>query len=146
MKRIIYTAGIALSIAAFSSCDTDSQYSVTATIDGQSWQSTGGVNAFRGDTVILINAFSDTDPLVALEFSEFDTEGTFVLDSLHNAFGYGTGPNAYYTSSSRPGTFTITAFDSGDKNLIGTFSVVAFRGPTDSIAVTDGKFDVHYNE
>lgn len=133
----------------------DSPYAVTAMIDGQPWESDGYTNANEGtDTsgskFIIVNAYSDNNTFIGLQFYDYATPGTYELDGLINGFGYGNynGSSATLThriDTANPGTYTITSFSQSDKKIAGTFSATAYNdNHSDSIIVIDGKFDLHF--
>lgn len=150
MKKIFLYGSMLLFInLLLQSCDNNSTYSVTANIDGLPWKSDGYVQANEADSFLIINAFSDDQTFIALEFKQYETPGTYSLDSSSNAFGFGTyfGSSStltHYTSANRPGIFTITSFSASDKKIKGNFELTAFTSTHDSIRVSDGSFDVNF--
>jgi len=148
-KTLFFVISLLILSSLLQSCDKNSIYSVTATIDGLPWQSDGYVQANEADSFLIINAFSDDQTFIALEFNQYESSGSFSLDSSNNAFGYGTyfGSSStltHYTSALRPGSFTITSFSASDKKIKGNFELTAFTSTNDSIRVTNGNFDVNF--
>lgn len=139
-NRITLAGALVVLTGLLSSCDPNSQYAVTAKVNGQTWQSTGGVSAIKGTYTLLINAYSDNQPAIILSFTDFETPGVYALDSTNNAASYGS----YVVRPNRPGTFSITSYHASDKHIAGSFSFKGFSSPTDSMVVTDGAFDLHF--
>ncbi|MCX7744222.1 MAG: DUF6252 family protein [Flavobacteriales bacterium] len=136
----------ALSIIIFlNSCDKSEQYAVTCRIDGQEWLSKGTVLAIVGANGLLINATSNTLYPIAISIKNYDSLGVYALDSLNNAFLYGSSlSSGYYARLAKPGIIEVTEFSAADKRVKGTFSLTAFKTNGDSVVVTDGTFNVFY--
>jgi|GEM_PF-3894544 len=150
MKKIMFVAGTFLTAVSLLSCEKESPYAISATIDGLPWESNGGVNAYDFDSIFVINAYnSDDQTMITMQFEQFDTPGTYAIDSITSAFGYGTysGQNVnitHFTYADKPGTYTITTYDPGAQNLKGTFAITAFNNLNDSVVVTDGDFNLYF--
>lgn len=136
----------ALSILFFlSSCDKAEQYAVTCRIDSQEWLSKGTVMAIVGANGLLINATSNTMYPIAISIKNYNSLGVYALDSLNNAFLYGSSlSSGYYARLAKPGIIEVTEFNAADKKVKGTFSLTAFKANGDSVVVTEGTFNVYY--
>jgi len=144
LKQIL--AATATSLVIFiSSCDKTEQYALTCRIDGQEWLSKGTVMAIVGANGLLINATSNTLFPIALSIKNYDSLGVYALDSLNNAFLYGSSlSSGYYAKFAKPGIVEVTEFNAADKKVKGTFSLTAYKTNGDSVMVTDGTFNIFY--
>ncbi len=142
LKQILAATSL---VAIVSSCDKNEQYALTCRIDGQEWLSKGTVMAIVGANGLLINATSNTLFPIALSIQHYDSLGIYPLDSLNNAFLYGSSlSSGYYAKFSKPGIVEVTEFNAGDKKVKGTFSLTAYKANGDSIKVTEGTFNIYY--
>ena len=93
-----------------------------------------------------VNAISTNQAQFVTAF-EFDNEtpGTYPIDHINNFFAYGDTSTGYYAQASNPATLTVTEFNTTDKKFVGTFNGMLYNyGKTDSVLITDGKFNLHY--
>ena len=101
----------------------------------------------------------DEDWGVSFFLPDIRQPGTFALDrvpaitsGLNNA-GYGhyttlrPGPRlGYYTDPNAPGQLVITRFDTVQNVVSGTFEMAPRQdGGTETVAVTHGRFDLHFD-
>jgi hypothetical protein len=144
LKHILIVSFLSF-IVFLSSCDKTEQYAVTCRIDGQEWLSKGTVMAIVGANGLLINATSNTLYPIAISIQHYDSLGVYALDSLNNAFLYGSSlSSGYYARLAKPGIIEVTEFNAADKKVKGTFSLTAFKANGDSVVVTEGTFNVYY--
>jgi len=128
-----------------SSCDKTEQYALTCRIDGQEWLSKGTVMAIVGANGLLINATSNTLYPIALSIKNYNNPGVYALDSLNNAFLYGSSlSSGYYARFAKPGIVEVTEFNAADKKVKGKFSLTAYKMNGDSVVITEGTFNVYY--
>lgn len=134
----------------FTGCE-ESQYAISAVIDGQLWESNQYASArITDDDVLVMNGFHRTYLPVSLAIRDYQYPGEYPLDSLNNAFLFGQNVNTgYFTRMSDPGLITITSFQpSGNKggSITGTFQVTLYNHDGNSLVVKDGKFDIVISE
>lgn len=144
LKQILWVT-VTLLVVITSGCNKSEQYALTCRIDGQEWLSKGSVMAIVGANGLLINATSNTLYPIALSIKHYDSLGVYALDSVNNAFLYGSSlSSGYYAKYSKPGIVEVTEFNANDKKVKGIFSLTAYKTNGDSVKVTDGTFNIFY--
>ena len=130
-------------------CDPASQYPISYKIDGTPWYAESAPCFLTGLNNISINATPtvQNQQLSIFYFTQYSV-GTHQLDGANNFFQYGADTTTgYYAQASNPATLNITEFNTSTKKIVGTFFGVLYnQGKTDSIVITDGKFDLHYQQ
>jgi hypothetical protein len=151
----------AAACSAFTSCSKNNSSSgsnggtFTATVSGTSFQSViaggeqvssanlfflAGEAVISGDTIELSITMQDSIALnTAIPFDGFIT--TLAYENLKTGTVY-----ISESSSSTPGSVTITAYSSAAQQIGGTFSGTIYNQSNtgDSLVVTNGKFNVNY--
>jgi len=149
MKKLLYTAFVAMLL--LTACDPAEQYPISYKYNGNTWYA-----ASAGASITNTNKFYvDALPTVQNQrhtvfvFTDYATPGTYALTDTSNIIMYtndGVLANSHYTHRHNPATLIITSFDSGAKKLTGEFHGYLFnQALTDSLLITDGKFNLKYN-
>ncbi|MBE2247646.1 MAG: hypothetical protein IAE67_10345 [Candidatus Competibacteraceae bacterium] len=128
-------------------CDKSEQYAVTARIDGVEWISKGAVPAILTANGLLINASNPTQSPIAISIDDlvYNVIGSHPIDSTNNAFLYGSSiTTGYFAKPSNPGALNITEVDASEKRVKGTFELMTYSLAGDSVHVTDGTFNIVY--
>ncbi|MCZ2444146.1 MAG: hypothetical protein LC101_10275 [Flavobacteriales bacterium] len=147
MKQV--RAFLILGALSLLACNASDQYAVTARIDGMEWMSKGAVPAILTVNSLLINASNPTQTPIAISInsSMYNVIATHPLDSVQNAFLYGSSlSTGYYAKPSNPGQITILEVDANEKRVKGSFELMAYSASGDSVHVTDGTFNIVYQE
>ena len=147
MKKFI-SAIIAFSIFGLFGCDPASQYSISYKINGTTWYSASAPAFMTVSNKISINAISkvQNQNKTVFLFSQYNV-GTYQLDHINNDFMYvdSDTSNGYYAQSNNPATLIISEYNSSTKKVAGTFYGRLYNAAkTDSVLITDGKFDLYY--
>ena len=146
MKKLVSVISIAM-VLMIAGCDPASQYPVSFKVNGATWYASSAPAAFGGGK-ILINANSITQGQNPISFSisQYAIIDTFLLDSINNGFLYGATPSSgYYAKMQSPATIIIKEYNPTDKKIVADFYGWIYNmANTDSVLITDGKFDLHY--
>jgi hypothetical protein len=133
-------------------CDPSSQYPISYKIDGSPWYAESAPCLLTGLNNISINATPtvQNQKLTIFYFTQYSV-GTHSIDNVNNFFTYDndgdTTNGGYWAKSHNPATVSISEFNTGTKKIVGTFSGKLYNiDNTDSILITDGRFDLHYQQ
>jgi len=146
MKKSILFPIIFICMILITSCDPASQYPLSLKVNGNPWYGASSP-AFMDTAGIHVNALSTNQSQFPIVFRwEQYTVGTYQLDSVNNYMQYGApSSGGYYATPGNPGTFVVSEYNAGDKHIVGTFNGMLYNlAKTDSILVSEGKFDLHY--
>jgi hypothetical protein len=146
MKKLTALFSGLLMVALFS-CDPASQYPISYKINGSTWYSSSAP-AYYASNALSVNAIStlQNQSLTVLYFKQC-IPGTFSLDHNNNEFWYGDTVTGYYAQTNNPATLIITEFNTTDKRIVGEFYGQLYNAAkNDSIIITDGKFDLHFQD
>lgn len=142
----------ALVLLGSEGCNPADQYPISYKIDGTPWYSESAPCLLTGLGNISVNATStvQNQNLTIFYFTQYSV-GTHAIDNIDNFFTYDndgdTTNGGFWAQSHNPATLNITEFNTGTKKIVGTFSGVLYNaGASDSIVITDGKFDLHYQQ
>lgn len=141
LMLFIFATGVLI----LTSCDPADQYSISYKINGNTWYASSAACYYSGGKM-NVNAISTNQSQFVTAF-QFDNEtpGTYPIDHITNFFSYGDTATGYYAQASNPATLTVTEFNTADKKFVGTFNGKLFNlGKTDSVLITDGKFNLNY--
>lgn len=145
MKKLSLLFILIISIAFFS-CDPAEQYAISFKINGTTPWYSSSAPCFYNSGKIYLNAVS-TNPSQYILAWVFDTEnpGTYPIDHVVNHLSYGDTITGYYAQSSNPASLTVTEFNTTNKKFVGTFYGKLYNAAkTDSILITDGRFNLVY--
>jgi hypothetical protein len=146
MNKKIALSIFAIVVLVLSGCDPSEQYPISFKINGTTNWYAASAPCFYSNGKINVNATSTNQSqfITAWQFDN-ETPGTYPIDHITNHFSYGDTVTGYYAQSTNPATLTVTEFNTSNKKFVGTFSGKLFNsGKTDSILITDGKFDLFY--
>lgn len=148
MKKLIFTC-LSVVVLALSSCDPADQYPISFKVNGSPWYA-NAAPTYLVSGKILINATSITQGQnpIAFSLTQYAMVDTFELDSANNAFLFGASlGSGYYAKAHHPATIIIKEFNPSDKHIVAEFYGHIFNSSSnDSVLITDGKFDLHYQE
>jgi len=145
MKKLSLILLLIISTVTFS-CDPAEQYAVSFKINGTTAWYSGSAPCFYSSGKMYLNAISTNQSQYVLAWV-FDTEnsGTYPIDHIVNHMSYGDTTTGYYAQSSNPATLEVTEFNPTTKKFVGTFYGKLYNyGKTDSILITDGRFNLVY--
>ena len=145
MKKLLFVL-FSLSLLALSGCNPADQYAISYKINGSPWYA-GSAPTFLANGRIAVNAVSTNQSqyITVFDFSQLSV-GTHSLNKIDNGIYY-PDTTGFYFQPSNPGTLVISKFDSNAKNISGTFSGKMYNAAkSDSITITEGKFDLHYQQ
>lgn len=128
--------------------DSSGTGTMTATVDGSSWEADLAVQATNSSDVLSI-AGTSGDGQINITLGTYDGSGTYPFGDITAAANIavwtaGANANEVYTTGPGIGSGTIEITDSGDE-VSGTFSFEATNANTmTSVSVTNGSFDVEF--
>lgn len=142
MKKIfllLFTAVI------LTSCDPSEIYPVVCKLDNIPWNA-ASAPAITGSYGLTFNAQNnDNSSIMSATLLDYAVVGTHTIDTTDNVFALFDNGTSYKVRQDRPGVLKITEYDSGSKKVKGEFSFTLFDlNSSDSIVVTDGKFNLKY--
>ncbi len=145
MKKLIFPILLLITIA-FSSCDPAEQYAISFKINGTTaWYSATAPCFYNSGKIYLNSTSTNQSQYITAWVFEDETPGTYPIDHIDNHFSYGDTVTGYYAQSSSPATLTVTEFNTTSKKFVGTFNGKLYNsGKTDSILITDGRFNLVY--
>lgn len=148
MKKLI-SAVIITSIFGLFSCDPASQYPISFKVNGTAWYASSAPTLLAGGKIYInANSITQGQNPVAFSISDYAVVDTFDLDSATNAFLFGASlSSGYYAKAYNPAKIIIKQFDLADKHIVAEFYGRLYNAnDNDSILITDGKFDLHYQD
>ncbi len=147
MKKSIFSI-LTLAVILLSGCDPADQYPISFKVNGSTTWYASSAPAILSSGKIYINANSITQGQnpVAFTLGQYAAVDTFDIDSANNAFLYGaTLGSGYYAKSTNVAKMIVTEFNPADKHIVANFyGWLSNSNRTDSVLITDGKFDLHY--
>lgn len=147
MKKSILSIFI-LGIFILSGCDPADQYPISYKINGTPWYASSAPAFMTVSNKISVNAIStvQNQKKTIFLFSQYNV-GTYQLDHINNDFMYvdSDTSNGWYAQSNNPATLVITEYNASTKKVVGTFYGKLYNSAkTDSVLITDGKFNLNY--
>lgn len=139
-----------LIIAGFlAGCDPADQYPLSFKYNSTTWYAGSAPTLLTGGK-IYINATSITQGQnpIGMTLSQYAMVDTFDIDSLNNGFlfgaSYGTG---YSAKLNNPAKLIIKEFNPAEQHIVAEFyGWLSTYNRTDSVLITDGKFDLTYQQ
>lgn len=148
MKKSILILFASVILICSQGCDPSDQYPISYKIDGTPWYAESAPCFLTGSNNISINATStvQNQKITVFYLTQYSV-GTHQLDNVNNFFQYPDTVTGFYAQASNPATIEITEFNTSSKKIVGTFFGVLYnQGKSDSIVITDGKFNLHYQQ
>ncbi len=159
MRNFILLCFLSISSLAFFTCNDDDGGPskldpegdcFTAKIDGELWEgeSISGMRLMFGSDQINISATKPTAELPTFSISIFQLmEGTYTFGTIDNEVsGQYTMLSPITNIGAVSGSLTLSTFDEINKRVEGVFNFEGEGGNGEMISVTEGFFDIGYEE
>lgn len=148
MKKLIQVSLVIIMLIIVG-CDPASQYPISFKVNGNTWYANAAPTYLVSGS-ILINATSITQGQnpIAFSLTQYAMVDTFDLDSTNNAFLYGASlGSGYYAKAHNPAKIIIKEFNPTDKHIVAEFyGHISNANYSDSVLITDGRLDLHYQQ
>lgn len=136
-------------ILMIAGCDPADQYPISFKYGTNTWYAASAPTLLTGGK-IYINATSITQGQNPISFvlNQYAMVDTFDIDSINNAFLFGAATSTgYYAKANNPASLIIKEFNPGNQHIVAEFyGWLSTANRTDSVLVTDGKFDLNYQQ
>lgn len=136
-------------ILILAGCDPADQYPLSFKFNSTTWYAASAPTLLTGGK-IYINATSITQGQnpIGMTLSQYAMVDTFDIDSANNAFLFGASlGSGYYAKINNPATLIIKEFNPGNQHIVAEFyGWLSNANRTDSVLITDGKFDLTYQQ
>ncbi|MEA3444602.1 MAG: DUF6252 family protein [Bacteroidota bacterium] len=146
LKLLTITA--LLTIFSFSSCDKEDLKifaTMTAKIDGQAWTSSLRTTELLSEKFVITASSLGGELIVITTFGI--AEGTYTLSliptvtEMSAVYKASTDATTEDTYAALEGEIVLTEVDTNEKTISGTFKFSALNLLTETIEITEGKFD-----
>lgn len=144
--KLFLTAAICFLLV---NCDPAEQYPVSFKYNGTSWYAVSSPAIVTGGKLYInANSTNQAQNPISMTLTQYTVLDTFDLDSATNAFLFGQSfATGYYAKSSNPAKIIIKEYNAGDKHVVADFYGWLFNfNHVDSVLITDGRFDLRYQE